>query len=214
LPKVSRSLRVLTAEMRYGRALLAGLGWAGVLGAAAVCVLLLLSAYLAFDGDRPGVGPRDDEVVRLPRVPDAEVPRVPLARPPSRLAPDRRAARRRRAAARARRRAPRVGTTPRAGTPGGTPSLPPGVLIPPAVDARPAPAAPGSGAPAPSGGGGGGGTAPPPRAPTIGDATTEVVQAVGDEVGAVSPPAGAVVNRTGETLGDAVDALTSSGPPR
>ena len=73
--------------MRYGRKLLAGLGWAGTLGGLALCVLLFLSAYLAFDDDRPGVKPREDSVIRLPSVPEAEVPRVPLARP-SRSAAD------------------------------------------------------------------------------------------------------------------------------
>ena len=37
--------------MRYGRALLAGLGWAGTLGGLALCVLIFLSAFLAFDDD-------------------------------------------------------------------------------------------------------------------------------------------------------------------
>ena len=72
--------------MRYGRALLVGSGWAGTLGGLALCVLIFLSAYLAFDDDPHGVKPRKDGVVRLPSVPDAEVPRVPLARPTSRIA--------------------------------------------------------------------------------------------------------------------------------
>ena len=73
--------------MRYGRTLLAGLGWAGTSGLA-LCVLIFLSAFLAFDDDRHGVKPRKDGVVRLPSVPDAEVPRVSLARPPARIARD------------------------------------------------------------------------------------------------------------------------------
>jgi len=40
--------------MRYGRALIAGAGSAGSLGAVALCLLVALSAYLAFDGGEPG----------------------------------------------------------------------------------------------------------------------------------------------------------------
>ena len=40
--------------MRYGRTLLAGLGWAGTLGGLALCVLIFLSAYLAFDDHGAG----------------------------------------------------------------------------------------------------------------------------------------------------------------
>jgi hypothetical protein len=68
--------------MRLGRVLLAGMGWAAPLGGIALCVLVFLSAYVAFQGDRHGVGSRDDAVVELPSVPEAEVPAVPLARPP------------------------------------------------------------------------------------------------------------------------------------
>ena len=188
--------------MRYGRTLLAGLGWAGTLGGLALCVLIFLSAYLAFDDDRPGVQPRQDGVVRLPSVPDAELPRVPLARPPSRIAGGRSAlvaaaeARPRarpargRAAPRARRRSSRPRRRPPAG-----------------ARRRGRHAVPRGGADRASG------SERVPcrrrrRAPTLGDTTREVVGAVGTEVGQISPPAGQVIQDTGDTLGDAVDALT------
>jgi hypothetical protein len=69
--------------MHFGRTLLAGLGWAGTLGAMALCVLIFQCAYLAFDENRPGVQLRSEGAVRLSSVPDAEIPRVRLARPPS-----------------------------------------------------------------------------------------------------------------------------------
>ena len=71
--------------MRYGRTLLAGLGWAATIGGLALCVLIFLSVYLAFDDHGTGVAPRKDEIIRLPSVPEAEVPRVPLGRPPARI---------------------------------------------------------------------------------------------------------------------------------
>jgi hypothetical protein len=217
LPKVSRNLRVSTGEMRCGRALLAGLGWAGTLGGVALCVLLFLSAYLAFDDDRPGVGPREDEVVRLPAVPDAEVPRVPLGRPPARLADDEDGGGAGGAGpggAAARGGAPRSGVVPRAGTPGGAPPATPRSGTPPQVNAAPPPASAQPGPDAPSGGGSGGaGTSPPARPPqTIGDTTTDVVQVVGNEVKQVSPPVGEAINDTGVAVGDTVDALLP--PPR
>ena len=67
--------------MCYGRTLLAGLGWAGTLGGLALCVLIFLSAYVAFDDRSAAVEPRRDEVIRLPSVPEADVSRVPLGRP-------------------------------------------------------------------------------------------------------------------------------------
>jgi hypothetical protein len=67
--------------MRYGRTLVTGLGWAGTLGGLALCVLICLSAYLAFDHYRAGGKPREGEIVRLHSVPEAEVPRVRLGRP-------------------------------------------------------------------------------------------------------------------------------------
>ena len=73
--------------MRHGRAL-AGLGWVGTLGGLALCVLIFLAAYVAFDDHGAGVKPRRDEIIRFPSVPDADVPRVPLGRPPSRAAGD------------------------------------------------------------------------------------------------------------------------------
>ena len=199
-------MRVSTAEMRYGRALLAGLGWAGVLGAAAVCVLIFLSAYLAFDGDRPGVRPREPDVVRLPPVPDAKVPTVPLARPSRRPAPGgdgRRGGAAGRAGARGGRRR---GTIPRATVPGGRPAPPESGGRPAPPGSRPPAAAPGPPPPAT----GGGTTRPPPRSPTLGDTTSDVVSVVGTAVGRVSPPAGQVLTRTGERAGDAIDALTRS----
>jgi hypothetical protein len=188
--------------MRYGRALLAGLGWAGVLGGVALCVLIFLSAYLAFDDDPSGVDPRKSKIVRLPAVREADVPRVPLARPPGRLAGGgTRSVSGARAVAR---RAPGGGGAPRSGTnppatapvrtpPAGSP--PPVSTSPPPVQSRPRPASPAAG---------GAGGAPQP---TLGDATSGVVGAVGTEVGRVSPPAGEVIRRTGDTLGDAVDTL-------
>ena len=71
--------------MRYGRTLVAGLGWAGTLGGLALCVLILLSASVAFDDHGAGVKPRQDRIIRLPSVPEAEAPRVPLGRPPARI---------------------------------------------------------------------------------------------------------------------------------
>ncbi len=181
--------------MRYGRTLLAGLGWAGTLGGLALCVLIFLSAYIAFDAGGPGVKPRKDGVVRLPSVPDAAVPRVSLAKAPARLARARGGGGR----APAGTGAPRPRTTPGAGAPvqttpqapagGGPPSQPPG--------ATPAPAA--SNPP----------PVPPAHAPpTLGDTTRGVAGAVGTGVGQVSPPAGQVIHDAGDTLGDAVDALT------
>jgi len=208
LPKVSRNLRVLTADMRYGRALLAGLGWAGALGGLALCVLLFLSAYLAFDGHGGDLRSRDPDVVRLPSVPDSAAPGVPLARRPARPARARaargRAAARRRGGRRTRApgAAPGTRTAPRAITPGGTPQAPSaGGGAPPA-------AAPPSRPPSSGGSGGGSGSAPPPPPPpSLGDATREVVTVVGTQVGRVSPPAGEVVIRAGDTVGDAVDRL-------
>ena len=188
--------------MRYGRTLLAGLGWAGTLGGLALCVLIFLSAYLAFDDHGGSVKPRKDEIIRLPSVPDAEVPRVPLGRPPARIAGDRR----RRGAAAVPMR-PRAAAAEAAATPAPRPAPPvhhprgdaagADRRDPPPVAATPAPAAtsppPGSGRPQPP--------------PTLGDTTREVVGAVGTEVGRVSPPVGQVVEDAGDTLGDTVDAL-------
>jgi hypothetical protein len=143
--------------------------------------------------------------VRLPAVPEADLPRVPLARPPRRLAGA--AGTRSGSGARAVARpapvgggAPRSRTTPPATVPVQTPqagSSPPVSTSPPLVPARPRPA---------SAGGGGGGAQPSPP-PTLGDTTSAVVGAVGMEVGRVSPPAGEVIQRTGDTVGDAVDTL-------
>ena len=73
--------------MRYGRALLAGLGWVGTLGGLALCVLILLSASVAFDDHGDRAGPRDGEVIRLPS--DSELPRVSLGRAPAGASPPR-----------------------------------------------------------------------------------------------------------------------------
>ncbi len=161
------------AEMRYGRALLAGMGWAGVLGGVALCVLIFLSAYLALDDAPRSVDPRKSKIVRLRPVPDAELPRVPLGRPPAGGG-----------SPRSRANAPVTAPvqTPRAGA-----TAP----LPAQARQRPASTAGGGGAPQ----------------PTLGDRTSEVVGAVGTEVGRVSPPAGQVIQRTGDTLGDAVDTL-------
>ena len=188
--------------MRYGRALLAGLGWAGTLGGLSLCVLIVLSAYVAFDGHGDGVKPRDEDVVRLRPVPDDEVPRVPLGRPARRAgggdgggggaarggAPGS--------------PAPRAGATPPATSPVGPPRAPAGGSPRPAA---PAPAARPPAAP---------GDPQPPGQPTLGDTTRGVAGAVGTEVGQVSPPVGRVIVDTGDTLGDAVDALTPPPAPR
>jgi hypothetical protein len=192
--------------MRYGRALLAGLGWAGTLGCVALCVLIFLSAYLAFDGNRPGVRPREGKVVRLPAVPEAKVPRVSLARPPGRLAGGGGRTRRPSGPASRRGTPPSARTPPRAGTrspqaPAGTGS-PQANVSPPAGTLRPNP----SGA-----SGGGGGPAPPQQ--SLGDTTRGAVHVVGTEVGRVSPPVGEVVDQAGDTVGDAVDALIPTPPP-
>jgi len=186
--------------MRYGRALLAGLGWAGTLGGLALCVLIFLSAYLAFD-DRHGVEPREDGVLRLPSVPDAEVPPVPLARPPSRIARDEEGGRGGGAPANAPAPRPGARTTPRPTAPVETTPQAPLEASPPAA-ATPAPLAPAAPDPPP------GSASPLPPPPTLGDTTREVVGAVGTGVGRISPPAGQVIEDTGDTLGDAVDALT------
>jgi hypothetical protein len=186
--------------MRYGRTLLAGLGWVGILGGLALCVLILLSAYLALDDDRPGQKERRDGVVRLPSVPDAEVPRVPLARPSRGAAADDGGGSGGGGGAPANAATPRPGTTPRATAPlEMTPQAPAGGSSPPPV-ATPSPAAtraPGSDSPLP----------PPPSAPTLGDTSRADV---GEEVGPVSPPPG---QNTGDTLGDAVDTLIPLPPP-
>ena len=196
--------------MRYGRALLTGLGWAGTLGGLALCVLLFLSAYLAFDDHGGSVKPRKDEIIRLPSVPDAEVPQVPLGRPPARIAGDGGddggggggGAADAPAGGGGGGDTPAPRAAPPTTTPVATPLAPTGESPPP-VAATPAPAAtsppPGSGRPQPP--------------PTLGDTTRDVVGAVGTQVGRVSPPAGQVVEEAGDTLGDTVDALNPLAPP-
>jgi hypothetical protein len=66
--------------MRSGRTLMAGLGWAATLGGLALCVLIFLAAYLAFDDHGAGMKLGKDEII-LPSVREADVPRVPLGRP-------------------------------------------------------------------------------------------------------------------------------------
>jgi len=199
--------------MKFGRALLTGMGWAATLGGIALCVLVFLSAYVAFDGDRHGVGPRDDGVVKLPSVPEAVVPDIPLARPPGLAAseseggaatgptgPPRRSATRRETA-----------PAPTAPGPGAGVGDPPGRGTPSPAPARPAPSGPGGGAggasatPVP--------TPPPPPSPTssLGDAARGITGAVGTEVGRVSPEAGQLIVETGDTAGDVVDAVAPPG---
>jgi hypothetical protein len=62
--------------MSLGRGLLTGTGWAGPLGMAALCALVLLFALVAFSGGR-----RDDGV---PALRERRAPAVQLARPPDR----------------------------------------------------------------------------------------------------------------------------------
>ena len=191
--------------MRYGRALLVGSGWAGTLGGLALCVLIFLSAYLAFDDDTDGVKPRKDGVLRLPSVPDAEVPRVPLARPPSRIARDDDGGGGGGGGAPARAPTSRPGgtTTPRTAAPVETTTpQAPAEASPPAA-ATPSPLSPPAATNPPPGS-----AIPLPPPPTLGDTTRDVVGAVGTGVGQISPPAGQVIGDTGDTLGDAIDALT------
>jgi len=198
--------------MRFGRALLAGMGWAAMLGGLALCVLVFLSAYVAFQGDRHGVGSRDDGAVELPSVPDTEVPAVRLGRPPA-LAPaaPEGAAAPGRATPRPRPATPRRDApTPTAPAPGTGDGDPPGSGGPPPAPARPAPSGPGEPA---------GGTSavppppPPPPAerPTLGDTASDVTTVVGTEVGRVAPEVGEVIVDTGDTAGDAIDAIVPPG---
>ena len=79
--QVSRNDAFPPLDMRIGRELLTGMGWAGMLGVVALCTLMFLFTYVAFDGDRHE-RPRDDGAVELPSVPEAEGRAVPLGRPP------------------------------------------------------------------------------------------------------------------------------------
>ena len=196
--------------MRFGRALLAGMGWAALLGGLALCVLVFLSAYVAFRGDRHGVGSRDDGAVELPSVPDTEVPAVPLGRPPAPTpaAPEGAAAPGR-ATPRPRPATPRRDApTPTAPAPGAGDGNPPASGSPSPAPAQPAPSG--------SGGGDGGTSAiPPPQRPaappTLGDTASDVTNVVGTEVGRVVPQAGEVIVETGDTAGDAIDAIVPPG---
>jgi hypothetical protein len=60
--------------MELGRGLLAGTGWAGTIGAIALCVLVFLFALVAFSGQR-----RDD-VTKLPSVREGRVALPPPGR--------------------------------------------------------------------------------------------------------------------------------------
>ena len=64
--------------MGLGRGLLTGTGWAGRIGVAALCALVLLFALIAFSGAR-----RDEGVVKLPSLHEGRV----ALRPPGRGAP-------------------------------------------------------------------------------------------------------------------------------
>ena len=55
--------------------MLRGTGWAGTVGMAALCVLVLLFAVVAFSGAR-----RDDRVVKLPSVREGRVALPPPGR--------------------------------------------------------------------------------------------------------------------------------------
>ena len=81
--------------MRIGRELLSGMGWAGTLGGVALCTLMFLFTYVAFDGAR-----KDDRVTKLPSVSEgraalgratpvqgAATPSGPVPLPPGRGAP-------------------------------------------------------------------------------------------------------------------------------
>ena len=69
--------------MRIGRELLTGMGWAGTLGVVALCTLMFLFTYVAFDSAQ-----KDDRVTKLPSVPEGRAalgratPDRALQRPP------------------------------------------------------------------------------------------------------------------------------------
>ena len=111
--------------MRYGRALLAGMGWAAPLGAAALCALVLLAVSVALRVEGGDAGSRGDRVLRLPS--PREAPAVLLAQP------------RRRGAGQTPPPAPAV---PRPGAGAGGP---PDGGAPPPASARPTPSGPGGG---------------------------------------------------------------------
>ena len=65
-------------DMRLGRSLLTGTGWAGLIGGLALCVLVFLALYVAAAGR-----PDDGRVVKLPSVREGRV----ALHPPGRGAP-------------------------------------------------------------------------------------------------------------------------------
>ena len=74
--------------MRFARTLTTGLDWAAALGGLALCVLILLAASLAFEDRGARTASRQDEALRLPSVPQADVPLGgPRGTPTPRLAP-------------------------------------------------------------------------------------------------------------------------------
>ena len=188
---VQRALRAFPASRCvYGRALaglLIGTGWAGTLGGLALCVLIFLSAYVAFDDDGAGVEAAQGR--RSCACPRCRTPRSRGCRSRGRRAGSRAVAAAAVAAAAAQaapaaagrrgarpacpRRPPRHAR--RSDDPAGARRRQPARRprrrrpSPAARDARRRPGEPAAAA------------APPP--PTLGDTTREVVGAVGTEVG-------------------------------
>jgi hypothetical protein len=196
------------AHMSYGRALLTGAGWAGTLGGVALCLLLFLSAFLAFESRDDDVEPRPDGVVRLPDIPDERLPTVPLAELPTSSAGDdgggggagggSGAGDVRSGGGGGGRRAPEA-QTPQSGA--GRPA--------PGDGGTPQPEG-GEGAPPASGGGGGGSQPPPPGGGggnTLGETTRRVTRDAGEAAGHIAPTGGQLVSDTGESAADAVERL-------
>ena len=72
--RVFRNERVSSPDMRIGRELLTGMGWAGTLGAVALCTLMFLFTYVAFEAPR-----KSDHVTKLSSPPEG---RAALGRAP------------------------------------------------------------------------------------------------------------------------------------
>jgi hypothetical protein len=195
--------------MSYRRALLTGTGWAGTLGAVAVCVLVFLSAFLAFESRDGDIGPRPDDAVWLPEIPDERLPTVPLAEPPGSSGGVGGAG-----GGGAGGRGSGGGAAP--GGRGEVKGSGPEARSPQPGAGRPGPG--GGGTPQPGGGGGtppasgggGGGSQPPPSGGgrnTLGETTRRVARDAGAAAGHISPAGGQLVSATGESAADAIERL-------
>ena len=187
--------------MRATRAYIASLGTTGILLAASVAMLIVVSALVAFDGW--GRGNVSDDVEQLfvaNERPDLRVSGPAQsaldAAPAARAVADR-PARTRADGPRARRRdvagtspADRDGGNTNDGATPGTPDVQ--KLVP----------VPDTGVPA---------IEPDRAVDGVSDTTRDVTKQVGDTVSTVSPPAGTVVTDTGEALSEIVDALPDTG---